>query len=117
MSKNLILLSFLLLAACSARKVQEVQTTLVKRGTFTEELTEQGTVRAVNSVGISAPETSYRYGMLKISRIIEDGEEVEKGDTLVIFDPSEFKKAIINSQQQLEIATASSVDGSCTKIG
>jgi multidrug efflux pump subunit AcrA (membrane-fusion protein) len=106
MSKNLILLSFLLLAACSARKVQEVQTTLVKRGTFTEELTEQGTVRAVNSVGISAPETSYRYGMLKISRIIEDGEEVEKGDTLVIFDPSEFKKAIINSQQQLEIAKA-----------
>ncbi|MCX6226307.1 MAG: HlyD family efflux transporter periplasmic adaptor subunit, partial [Bacteroidia bacterium] len=106
MSKNLILLSFLVLAACSAKKVQEVQTTIVKRGTFTEELTEQGTVRAVNSVGISAPSTSYRYGVLKISRIVEDGQEVDKGDTLVIFDPSEFKKAIINSQQQLEIAKA-----------
>lgn len=106
MSKYLILLSFLVVSACSARKVQEVEITIVKRGTFTEELTEQGTIRAVNSISITPPSTSYRYGTLKISRIVEDGKVVEKGDTLVIFDPSEFKKAIINSQQQLEIAKA-----------
>jgi multidrug efflux pump subunit AcrA (membrane-fusion protein) len=106
MNKYLILLSFMILTACSAKKVQEVQTTIVKKGTFTEELTEQGTVRAVNSINISAPQTSYRYGMLKISRIVEDGKVVQQGDTLVIFDPSEYKKAIINSQQQLEIAQA-----------
>jgi multidrug efflux pump subunit AcrA (membrane-fusion protein) len=106
MSKNLILLIFLVLAACSGKKVQEVQTTAVKRGTFTEELTEQGTIRAVNSIAITAPPISYRYGALKISRIVEDGKQVEKGDTVLVFDPSEFRKAIVNSQQQLEIAKA-----------
>jgi len=106
MSKYLFLLSFLVITACSTKKIQEVQTTIVKRGTFTEELTEQGTIRAVNSIAITSPPTSYRYGSLKISRIVEDGKVVEQGDTLVIFDPSEFKKAIISSQQQLEIARA-----------
>ena len=106
MSKNPILLSLLLLAACSAGKVNDVQTTPVKKGTFTEELTEQGTIRAVSSTPISAPGISYRYGMLKISKIVEDGTEVKKGDTLVVFDPSEFRKAIVSSQQQLEIAKA-----------
>jgi multidrug efflux pump subunit AcrA (membrane-fusion protein) len=38
--------------------------------------------------------------------MVEDGKEVEQGDTVIIFDPSEIKKAIINSQQQLEIARA-----------
>lgn len=106
MNKHLILLMVLFLVACSTKKNEEVQTTIVERGTFTEELTEQGTIRALNSIGITAPQTSYRYGVLKISRIVEDGTVVEKGDTLVIFDPTEFKKAIVNSQQQLEIAKA-----------
>lgn len=106
MSKNLILFVFLGLVACTGKKPQEVQTTMVKRGTFTEELTEQGTIRAVNSIAITAPGVSYRYGSLKITRIVEDGTVVQKGDTVIVFDPSEFKKAIVNSQQQLEIAKA-----------
>ena len=106
MNKSLILLVFLVLTACSSRKVQEVQTTIVKRGTFTEELTEEGTLRAVNSINISAPAISYRYGSLKITRMVEDGKEVEQGDTVIVFDPSEIKKAIINAQQQMEIAKA-----------
>lgn len=61
-----------------------------------EELTEQGSVQAVNSISITAPVISYRYGSLKIARIVDDGEEVMKGDTLMIFDPSEIKRAIIS---------------------
>ncbi len=106
MSKNLILILFLGLAACSGEKTQEVQTTVVKKGTFTEELTEQGSIRAVNSMAITAPAVSYRYGSLKITRIVDDGAEVNKGDTVIVFDPSEIKKAIVNSQQQLDIAKA-----------
>jgi HlyD family secretion protein len=83
-----------------------IQVTAVKRGTFTEELTEQGTVAAVKSISVSAPAISYRYGSLKIAKIVEDGEEVERGDTVVIFDPSEIKRAIIQAEQQLEIANA-----------
>lgn len=106
MSKNLILLFLLALAACKGGEVREVQTTPVKRGTFTQELTEEGAIRAVNSISINAPAISYRFGALKITKMVEDGKEVEEGDTVIIFDPSEIKKSIINSQQQLEIAKA-----------
>ncbi len=106
MNKALILIVFLVLAACNAKKTQEVQTSIVKRGTFIEELTEEGTIRAVNSTSINSPEMSYRYGSTKITRLVEDGKEVQKGDTVVVFDPSEIKKAIVNSQQQLDIAQA-----------
>jgi multidrug resistance efflux pump len=106
MNKKFILLLFLGLFACKGKVVQEVQTTLVKRGTFSEEMTEEGTVRAVNSININAPNISYRYGSLKITSLVNDGKEVNMGDTVIIFDPSEIKKAIITSQQQLEIANA-----------
>lgn len=106
MNKNIVLLLCLGLAACQGKEVQEVQTTFVRLGTFTEELTEEGTIRAVNSISINAPNISYRYGGLKITNIISDGKEVAQGDTLITFDPSEIKKAIITSQQQLEIVNA-----------
>ncbi len=106
MDKKIILLLCLGLVACTGKVVQEVQTTLVKRGTFSEELTEEGTVRAVNSINIAAPIISYRYGALKITNMVSDGKEVEEGDTVIVFDPSEIKKAIITSQQQLEISNA-----------
>jgi multidrug efflux pump subunit AcrA (membrane-fusion protein) len=106
MKKVFYLLIFLGLISCKENVVQEVQTAQVKKGTFTEELTEEGTVKSVNSVTISAPNISYRYGSLKITSLVSDGKEVAKGDTVIIFDPSEIKKAIITSQQQLEIAQA-----------
>ena len=106
MNKKIIFLLFLGMIACKSKVVQEVQTTLVKKGTFMEELTEEGTVRSVNSINITAPNISYRYGSLKITSMVSDGKEVNKGDTVIIFDPSEIKKAIITSQQQLEIANA-----------
>jgi len=106
MVKKFILLLCLLFFACGGKEVQEVQTTLVKRGTFSEELTEEGTVRSVNSINISSPNISYRYGTLKITSLVADGKEVDKGDTVIVFDPSEIKKAIITSEQQLEIANA-----------
>ncbi|MCF8226100.1 MAG: hypothetical protein K9J30_09485 [Bacteroidales bacterium] len=102
------LVALLLIGAfsCSNKKNQEVQTTLVKKGTFTEELVEEGTLRAVNSININAPRISYRYGGLKIATIVEDGSEVNKGDTLLIFDPSEVKKSIVDIEQRLDIQHA-----------
>src|SRR5664279_4503364 len=90
MNKIIILLLCIGLISCKGKKVvQEVQTTFVKKGTFTEELTEVGNVKAVNSTNINAPNISYRYGGLKITKIATDGKEVEKGDTVMVFDPSE----------------------------
>lgn len=81
-------------------------TTFVRNGTFTEELTEEGALRAVNSIAINAPRISYRYGGLKITSLVEDGKEVREGDTLIIFDLSEIQKAIVENEQLLVVANA-----------
>jgi len=106
LKKLSILLLCLGLAACKTKTVSNVPTALVKRGTFTEELTEEGTVKAVNSINITAPNISYRYGALKITNIVPDGKEVNKGDTVIVFDPSEIRRSIIDAEQRLEIANA-----------
>jgi HlyD family secretion protein len=93
-------------ASCHVNDSSEIRVTAVKRGTFMEELTEQGTLAAVNSILIGAPTISYRYGSLKIAKIVDDGAEVEMGDTIIIFDPSEIRRAIIQAEQQLQIANA-----------
>ncbi len=108
--RKMIRLSFLLLLpllfACNNGELKEVPTTYVRKGTFTEELTEEGTLRAVNSIAINAPRISYRYGGLKITSMVEDGKEVHKGDTLIIFDLSEIQKAIVENEQLLVVANA-----------
>ena len=106
MYKSFIFLSCLFLLSCQGKQTTDVQTTLVKRGAFKEELTEEGTLKAAHSINLSAPNISYRYGSLKITSMITDGKEVSNGDTLIVFDQSEIKKSIITSQQQLEIAKA-----------
>jgi hypothetical protein len=61
MNKYLVYLSLLIMAGCNSKQAPDVPTTLVKQGTFIEELTEQGTIRAVSSIAISSPSVSYRY--------------------------------------------------------
>lgn len=103
---GLFAICFVALFSCKSKVKQDVQTAFVEKGIFREELLEEGTLRAVNSINITAPRISYRYGGLKIASIVEDGADVEKGDTLIIFDPSEIKKAIIDAEQRLEIQKA-----------
>ena len=106
MNRQIVYLLFLLLFSCKGNNNQSVQVTPVRLGTFTEEVIEQGTLSAVNSIAVSAPAVSYRYGSLKITKIVDEGTEVEKGDTVVIFDPSEIRRGIVQAEQQLEIARA-----------
>jgi HlyD family secretion protein len=108
MLKRFLIPFLILLASCGNKETTEVEVAKVKRGVFLEELTEQGTIEAVNSISISAPVISYRYGSgaLKIAKIVDDGKEVMKGDTIMVFDPSEIKRAIVQAEQQLEIARA-----------
>jgi HlyD family secretion protein len=106
MIRRIIFLMLSILLSCRGKEDADTQVTKVKKGTFMEEITEQGNVEAVNSISVSAPTISYRYGALKIAKIVEDGAEVKKGDTIMIFDPSEIKRSIIQAEQQLEIAKA-----------
>ena len=106
MKKTIIPLLVLCLISCKSREIREVPVTLVRSGLFTEELIEEGTLRAVNSISINAPPISFRYGGLKITSMVEDGDEVSRGDTLIIFDLSEIEKAIVDNEQKLMIANA-----------
>ncbi len=101
-----LILIVCLFAACNGPDSSNIQTTLVMRGTFIEELTEEGTIQSVNATGIGIPRISYRYGSLKIASIVEDGKEVQKGDTILVLNPEEIQKAIIDAEQRVEIAKA-----------
>jgi HlyD family secretion protein len=106
MNNKIVFCLYLFLITCTSKQIKEVQTAIVKKGIFREELSEEGNVKALNSVNISAPNISWRYGGLKITSLIPDGKEVAKGDTVIVFDPSEIKKAIIDAEQKLQIANA-----------
>lgn len=105
MKKNIVLIiAFgLLWAGCGKTKKQEMPLTQVRQETFYLDLYEEGEIQATQSKVITSPEISWRYGDLKITYIVDDGQEVETGDTIVIFDPSEVRKAIVDAESRLEI--------------
>ncbi len=106
----LLLLFFFIVAvfitSCRKKQTLEVATGKVTKGTLYLDMYEEGSVEAINSVSIAAPEISWRYGSLKITQIIKDGTEVKAGDTLVVFDPSEVRKGVVESEARLQMAEA-----------
>jgi HlyD family secretion protein len=106
MIRIVVLIIAVTAVSCSVKSSSEISVVPVQRGTFMEELIEQGTLAAVSSISVGAPTISFRYGSLKITKIVDDGAEVEQGDTIIIFDPSEIRRSIIQAEQQLEIAKA-----------
>ena len=96
----------LVLISCGNSTKNIVQTTEVKFGEFVIDVVETGELKATNSVMISAPSLSWRFGDLKITKLIEDGKEVKIGDVLVEFDQAEIQKAIIDAKAELDIAKA-----------
>ncbi|MBN2806211.1 MAG: HlyD family efflux transporter periplasmic adaptor subunit [Prolixibacteraceae bacterium] len=105
--KNLAyMFALLLLAACGNRNKQEIPLAEVKQGVFYLDIHEEGEIQATRSINISSPDISWRYGSLKISQLVLDGSEVEAGDTVVVFDPSEVRKAVVDSEARLEMRLA-----------
>lgn len=102
----LLFLAALSLWACNSKEVQQVPYTKAVKGTFYIDIYEVGEIEAVNSTNISSPNISWRYGNLKITQIVKDGTEVNKGDTLIVFDPSEVNKGIVEAEGSLEISRA-----------
>ncbi len=92
--------------ACSEKEVKEVPLGTVTKGTFYIDMYEEGEVEAVNSINISSPNISWRYGNLKITQLVKDGQEVKAGDTLIVFDPSEVQKGIAEAEARMEISKA-----------
>ena len=70
------------------------------------DVAEEGEINATKAISISTPNIDWRFGLLKITQIVEDGDDVSAGDTVIRFDPSDVQKAIIDAQASLEIANA-----------
>lgn len=105
-SGNLYKLSLLILFmnflwSCNREQVKEVPVGKVIKGTFYLEIFEEGEIEAIRSTNVSSPSISWRYGNMKITQIVKDGKEVKAGDTLIVFDPSEVKKGVIEAESRL----------------
>ena len=107
-SKICILIVFCSLpfVACKKKETQQIAVGKVTQGTLFIDLYEEGEIEAIKSINIVAPIISWRYGNLKITELVKDGQEVKTGDTLIVFDPSEVLKGIVEAESSLEIARA-----------
>ena len=104
---GLLMFFIVFLFACKDKNAKQTPTTKAVKGIFYIDLYEEGELEAVNAVNIASPTISWRFGSsLKITYIVKDGTEVNAGDTVLIFDPSEVNKAIIDAQSKLEISGA-----------
>ncbi len=108
---NVLILGFLALiailpTACKKEKVQEVPLGKVTQGTFYIDIYEEGEIEAIRSTNASSPTISWRYGILKITQIVKDGKEVQAGDTLMVFDPSEVRKGVTEAESRLQMSEA-----------
>lgn len=104
--KLILLYGLFLGIGCGSGIQQQIPTHKVTRGKFFINVVETGELKATVSNTIVAPTLNWNYGELKILRLIDDGDEVQTGDTLVVFDPAEVQKAIIDAQAELDIAKA-----------
>ena len=102
---GLCLLAATALYACGGKTAENIPTGKVARGTFFIDLYEEGEVEAVNAITISSPNVSWRYN-LKITEIVKDGTEVMPGDTVIVFDPAEVDKDLMDAKSRLEISLA-----------
>ncbi len=102
----LLFIAFITLLACQSKMEVNIETYTVNRGEFLATVTETGELAAVNSVMINAPSIDWRFGSLKITQLVDEGSQVQAGDTLVEFDRAEVEKGIVDAKAELEIAEA-----------
>ena len=104
---GIFLLFALLIMACKDKNANQIPTGKAVKGTFFVDLYEEGELQAVNSVNIASPSVPMRFGTsMKIAYIVKDGTEVNAGDTVIIFDPTDISKAVTDAESKLEISGA-----------
>ena len=81
-----------------------IGTFTARRGEFVVNLDERGEVDASSKVTVSVPNDI--FGEVRITKLIEDGARVEKGDFLVHFDTSEAEERVKSRQENLDNAKA-----------
>ena len=98
---SMLLLFVNFMCGCNKEQVKEVPVGKAVRGTFYLDIYEEGEIEATRSTNITSPNISWRYGTMKITQIVKDGKEVHTGDTLLVFDPSEVRKGVMEAEARL----------------
>jgi HlyD family secretion protein len=75
----------------------------VKRGEFLDSFDLRGEIKALKSIGITAPAEA---GDLQILKIASDGGKVNKGDPIVEFDKTKTEQDLAQHRSSLKYATA-----------
>ena len=103
----LFILFAVLFFACKNKNANQVPTMKAMKGIFYVDLYEEGELEAVKAINISTPSINTRFAYnMKITYMVKDGTEVNTGDTVMIFDPSDVNKSILDAQSKLEISAA-----------
>jgi HlyD family secretion protein len=74
----------------------------VKRGDFYQTITETGELASVKTRSFVMPLFGRYWYQMKIIGMLEHGTEVEAGDSIIQFDPSEIKKYIVERETELD---------------
>jgi RND family efflux transporter MFP subunit len=75
----------------------------VKRGEFLDSFDLRGEIKALKSIGVTAPAEA---GDLQILKIASDGGKVNKGDPIVEFDKTKTEQDLAQHRSSLKYATA-----------
>jgi RND family efflux transporter MFP subunit len=97
-----VLLSLVLLS-CTPEKSGEYT---VKKGDFTQTVTETGELMAVNTRAFVMQRFGRYWYEMRIIGLLEHGTRVQAGDSIIQFDPSEVQKFIIDRETQYETQKA-----------
>jgi len=101
----LIMVLFLLLISCNSN--QEIGYS-VKKGPFRQSVIETGELQAVKASYLGMPRIDFIYGYnFKIIGLAEHGKNVKKGDPVIVIDPAQVQKYIIEKSESLENEIAS----------
>jgi multidrug efflux pump subunit AcrA (membrane-fusion protein) len=79
-----------------------VPTAVVTRTEFRRETPAEGTLKAVDSTPITAPQNAQMP--LKVAWLVSDGERVKAGDTVVRFDPTDMEELLRTGRESVEQA-------------
>ena len=102
---SFVVLWVLLMVSCSRQ--DPGNRSVIHRGEFQASLTETGELQAVVAKHVVMPFLGWKYGYRnKITGMMEHGQEVEEGDSIITLDPSSVMKFLVEQENNLEIEKA-----------
>ncbi|MDA3930264.1 MAG: hypothetical protein PF541_15045, partial [Prolixibacteraceae bacterium] len=99
----LLFVSLLIISSCSKNEIESYQ---IQKGKFVQTITETGELAAINVKAFVMPRFGQYWYQMKIIGLLDHGDIVQPGDSVIQFDPTKIKKFIIEKENELETQKA-----------